>query len=93
MGNLNKDDANRGLYQKFKVTRTDGSHRPGRRHENCAYFVLDLNHDPFAIPALKAYAKACRKKFPALSADIDNIVQSALPGFVANGLMYKKGSK
>ena len=50
------DDKSKGLYEKFQVCRIDGSHLPGGKHENCDYFVLDLSHDPHAIPALKAYA-------------------------------------
>ena len=64
----------RGIYHKYDVKRTDGSSEPGKKHEYCAYFVLDLEHDDFAIVALKAYAKACRKRCPALAADIDEII-------------------
>lgn len=71
--NLDKSDADKGVYAKFKVTRTDRSTRKGGRHAHCAHFVLDLNHDPFAIPALKAYANACRKQFPALARDLDRV--------------------
>lgn len=66
-------DKERGVYRKFKVTRTDGSHKKGGKHENCAYFVLDLGHDEYAIPALEAYAKACKTKFPELAKDIERI--------------------
>ena len=71
------DDKQRGLYRKYDVRRTDGSSDKGRKHERCAYYVLDLEHDEFAIPALKAYAKACRKEFPALADDIDRIIATA----------------
>lgn len=50
-----------GIYQKFIVRRSDGEHRRGRKHQRCEYFVLDLAHDPFAAPALRAYADACAK--------------------------------
>lgn len=61
----------RGLYPKFsRVERADGGHLPGRKHFGCEYFVLDLSHDPFAIPALKAYAAACAKTFPKLAEDL-----------------------
>lgn len=60
----------RGLYQKFTVTRTDGSSEPGSKHANCRYFVLDIDHDEFAIPALKAYEAACRAQYPALADDL-----------------------
>jgi hypothetical protein len=52
------------------ATRTDGSSEPGGKHEDCRYFVLDMNHDPYATPALKAYAEACRYSHPQLSKDL-----------------------
>lgn len=60
-----------GLYNKFTVTRTDGASEPGGKHDGCDYFVLDLTHDPHAIPALKAYADSCRAIYPLLAADLD----------------------
>lgn len=48
-----------GIYPKFIVKRSDGQHRKGKKHERCTYFVLDTTHDPFAAPALRAYANAC----------------------------------
>lgn len=65
--NLDPSDAERGLYEKFRVTRLDDS----PRHDGCDYFVLDLNHDPHAIPALEAYAESCRESFPVLAEDLD----------------------
>ena len=44
----------RGIYDKFTVTRND--HDP--RHKDCAYFVLDLTHDPVAREAARAYVRA-----------------------------------
>lgn len=67
----------KGIYRKFEVKRSDGSSGPGSKHEHCAYFVLDLEHDEYAIPALRAYADACRASHPELAADIDKIVVSA----------------
>ncbi len=66
----------RGLYQKFEVKRLDGKDGPCQKHENCAYFVLDLDHDPFAILALKAYGIACREKRPGLAFDIQEVLLS-----------------
>lgn len=57
-----------GVYDKYTVTRNDGD--PTGKHANCAYFVLDTDHDPFAIPALKAYAAACEEEYPQLAVDI-----------------------
>lgn len=66
----------RGIYDKYNVERTDGSSKPGGKHDGCAYFVLDLEHDEFAIAALKAYAKACRREYPALADDITTIIEA-----------------
>ena len=59
-----------GIYRKFLVSRTDGSSRVGGKHEQCAYFVLDWHHDPFAVPAARAYADACEATHPALASDL-----------------------
>ena len=63
-------DKTRGLYDKFVVTRTDGSSAEGGKHHECQYFVLDLTHDKFAVEALHAYAMACAKEYPLLSSDL-----------------------
>ena len=63
-------DETKGLYHKFNVTRTDGSSEPGKKHEHCRYFVLDLDHDPHAAAALDAYAWSCREQYPALAQDL-----------------------
>lgn len=70
-----------GLYEKFIVTRTDGSSEPGGKHEGCRYFVLDISCDQHAAPALVAYAESCeRDGYHALAADIRAImsVQQAM---------------
>jgi hypothetical protein len=63
-------DKSRGLYEKFKVERTDGSSAPGGKHDGCGYFVLDASCDPHAIPALLAYAESCKPEYPALAKDL-----------------------
>ncbi len=63
-------DKTRGLYNKFSVVRMDGKSRPGAKHDGCEYFVLDLTHDPYAKPALLAYATACANEYPKLSDDL-----------------------
>lgn len=70
-------DKTRGIYHKFNVTRTDGSSAPGGKHDGCRYFVLDLSHDPHAIPALRAYAESCAKDYPALAADARHLADEA----------------
>lgn len=73
------DEAKRGLYRKYEVRRTDGSSESGGKHADCAYFVLDLEHDEFALPALKAYAQACAKAYPGLAADLRKIIAERKP--------------
>lgn len=63
-------DRTRGLYEKFHVERTDGKSDTGEKHDGCEYYVLDLDHDPHAAPALEAYATSCEKEYPALAADL-----------------------
>ena len=59
----------RGLYAKFNVSRTDGD--PNGKHEGCAYFVLDPQHDPMARAALVAYAdEAHRSGYHQLANDL-----------------------
>lgn len=64
------EDAREGLYQKFWVSRTDGSSVEGGKHHKCDYFVLDWKHDPFAVPAARAYADACEATHPDLAVDL-----------------------
>lgn len=63
-------DKERGLYDKFTVQRRDGRDRFGQKHAGCKYFVLDMDHDKHALPALKAYAKSCEKEYPFLANDL-----------------------
>ncbi len=63
----------RGLYDKFRVFREDGTDKGGCKHEGCRYFVLDLTHDSHALPAIKAYAESCKQEYPLLSNDLMDI--------------------
>lgn len=65
-----QDRKDRGIYGRFKIERTDGQSARGRKHEVCSYFVLDLTHDPHAIPAVMAYAESCEANFPKLAAHL-----------------------
>lgn len=60
------------LFNKFEVRRVDGAeHDPkSKHHGGCDYFVLDVSHDPYALPALVAYADACRATHPQLAASL-----------------------
>jgi hypothetical protein len=66
-----------GLFRKFDVRRTDGSDAPGGKHHGCRQFVIDLDHDENAGPAMRAYAKACAAKHPQLAVDL--LAEFALP--------------
>ena len=65
-----ENDKVRGLYNKFDIKRVDGRSVRGEKHEGCEYFVLDLTHDPHALPAIKAYIKSCGDNYPVLAADL-----------------------
>ncbi len=54
-------DLDRGVYPKYVIRRTD---YPGaeEKHHACFRFVLDLNHDPMAVAALRAYITAARDR-------------------------------
>lgn len=71
------DKKNTGIYHKFNVTRTDGSSAPGGKHFGCVYFVLDVSHDPHAIPALQAYMASCEADYPYLAEDIREMLNTA----------------
>lgn len=67
-----------GLFHKFNVTRVDARDLPGEKHHGCSYFVLDLDHDPHAIPALAAYADSCASEYPVLATDLRRQVLKTL---------------
>lgn len=60
----------RGLYGKFIVRRVDGTDAAGKKHDGCAYFVLDLTHDKHAVAAIRAYARSCEQDYPMLAHDL-----------------------
>jgi NTP pyrophosphatase (non-canonical NTP hydrolase) len=64
-----------GLYDKFRVSRTDGKDAPGGKHHGCFHYVLDATHDKHARPALLAYAASCEKEYPALAADLRSVAE------------------
>ena len=64
-------DKTRGVYAKYRVTRTDGSSENGGKHASCRFFVLDLDHDPHARAALAAYAASCAETHPELASELD----------------------
>lgn len=69
-------DAGAGLCRKYDVRRLNDS---AGKHDACEYFVLDWIHDPFALPAIAAYAAACERHLPELARDLREKV--AVAGF------------
>ena len=63
-----EDDRERGLYGKYLVIKRAGDQVIWKS------FVLRYDQDPFALPALAAYADACAARYPKLAADIRGIV-------------------
>lgn len=72
-------DKTKGIHDKFEITRVDGSSAEGGRHHGCDYFTIDMTHDPYAAPALLAYADACAKDHPLLAADLRARVGAPAP--------------
>lgn len=68
------DDKELGLYGKFYVKRLGDD---VGKHDACRYFVLDINHDPYAIACLRTYSWQCRETYPELSKDLMDIVRTA----------------
>ena len=69
-------DKMQGMYDKFLVARNDHKDELGQKHYGCKYFVLDLTHDKYAMAAMLAYAKACRKEYPSLADDIEKMYEN-----------------
>lgn len=59
-----------GLGDKYYVHRVDMRDAPGEKHYRCAYFVLDLTHDPFARWAAREYANIIADSNQELASDI-----------------------
>jgi len=65
----NSDEA-RGLYDKYDVKRKNDQ---SGKHATCRYFVLDPQHDPLAVVALRAYADAAATAgYAALAQDLSS---------------------
>jgi len=82
-------DKSKGLYDKFTVARTDGQSEQGKKHDGCNYFVLDLNHDPFAYEAVRVYAQQCRREYPLLANDlISKLMELRIRELTVKGLSH-----
>lgn len=65
-----KPDTEQGIYEKYRVYRTDGLDNAGGPRADDKYFVLNLTRDPHAKPAMAAYAASAKGTHPILSADM-----------------------
>lgn len=64
------------FYPKFSVVR--GS--TGEKVDPQTCFTLIPSNDPFAVPALEAYAAACEETMPGLARDIrERLITQAGP--------------
>jgi hypothetical protein len=61
------------MYEKFFVVRLDGKSAVGQKHEGCRYYVLDLDCDRYAIPAIRTYLSRCAAEYPELAKDLATI--------------------
>lgn len=52
------DEKEEGLLRKYSVRRIGDIND---KHQNCFFFVLDIDHDPIARSALKTYMDEARK--------------------------------
>lgn len=70
---------NVGLYKKYNITRTDGQSAPGCKHADCFLFVLDLDHDEYAVLPLALYAQLCQEHYPELAEDLQDQIKRVYP--------------
>lgn len=71
--NTHDDDKKRGVYKRYEVKRLndlDG------KHDDCFLFVLDIDHDPFAVPALNSYIDACEHDYELLAHSLTHVLTS-----------------
>ncbi len=71
-----------GIFRKFNVSRVDGSDAACGKHHGCRYFVLDLDHDEFAVATMRKYAAECKATHPELAADLEKEFGSDEPATV-----------
>lgn len=60
----------KGLHSKYTVFRNDGRDVAGEPHHGCFHFVLDIDHDPAALAALRFYAESVKDSRPQLAIDL-----------------------
>lgn len=76
----------KGLFQKFRVVRTDG--RNEERDQHARYFVLNYVGDKHARLALTAYANSLGSENPELCRDIYQALIDTQADFAKYGLHH-----
>lgn len=66
-------DKNLGLYGKYHVRRLNDWRN---KHDHCRYYVLDLNHDRHAQPAIRAYIESCKNEYPRLALELTKLLDT-----------------
>ncbi len=69
-------DTNRGFYNKYCITKRDGS----PIDPNACYFVMRIDTDPHARKALRAYIKSVRKENLPLASDLTTWLKNFAEG-------------
>lgn len=61
----------RGLHSKYEVRKVED---PTSKHDDCRFFVLDIDHDVHARRALRLYAAAVGFQNPELFHDLHRLL-------------------
>lgn len=77
---MSKDDTQRGLYAKYTVIKNSDP------NSEFSAFVLNLDTDPYAVDALRAYAKACADKYPILASDLERVATACQVQFAERAI-------
>lgn len=65
------------IFPKYHVSRADAAEFDinSKHYGGCRYFVLDIDHDPYARPAIAAYAAHCVDTHPQLAQSLWDLIQ------------------
>ena len=84
---MQKDDTQRGLYNKYTVIKNSDPDL------EFSAFVLNLDSDPFAVEALRAYARACAEEYPLLAADLENVAAACRSQFTERAIQETRDDR
>lgn len=82
--------SDKGLYNKYQCSRTDGKDQPGGPKEGAVYFPLDIHHDIYARRAAAFYADCVEDRHPKLARELRQLIARhggiPLPGAGGDGV-------